>query len=119
MNAKRRAAAAGQAWRIYGETTRPGAPGLWTRARAVPAMVRDTLRGDYQGLGYGRLALLAFALVYLLSPLDAIPEFLPFIGVADDLGVALWVLATLVSAAGDYVTTHRRHHDVLQGEVVT
>ncbi|REE97564.1 YkvA family protein [Thermomonospora umbrina] len=119
MDRNRRAAAAGHAWQIYSETTRPGAPSLWARARAVPRMVRDIMRGDYKGLGRGRTALLVFGLIYILSPLDAVPEFLPFIGVADDLGVALWLLATLVTAAGDYVHWRHGHPDVIPGEVLT
>ncbi|SEG70843.1 Protein of unknown function [Thermomonospora echinospora] len=119
MDKSRRTAAAGQAWQIYRETQRPGAPGLWQRARAVPGMIRDAARGDYKGLGHGKLALLLFGVVYLLSPLDAIPEFLPFIGVADDLGVALWMLATLVSNAGDYVDWRQGRPGVVTGEVIT
>jgi uncharacterized membrane protein YkvA (DUF1232 family) len=119
MNKSRRAAAAGQAWHIYSETRRPGAPGLWRRTRAVPGMIRDAVRGDYKGLSHGRLALLLFGLVYVLSPLDAVPEFIPFIGVADDLGVTMWLLATLVSAAGDYVDWRHGRPGVVTGEVIT
>jgi len=117
MRVSRRVVAAGQAWRIYSETTRPGAPSLGARLRALPGMIRDVLRGEYRGLGRGRLALLAAGLVYLVSPLDAVPEFIPFLGVADDLGVALWMLGTLVSATGDYVHWRHGRPRVLTGEV--
>lgn len=118
MDKHRRAAAAGHAWQIYSETQRAGAPGLLARAKATPSMVRDAFRGDYKGLGTAKLALLIVGLVYIVSPLDAVPEFLPFIGVADDLGVAMWLLATLVSAAGDYVDWRRGRPSVVTGQVV-
>ncbi|WP_119731740.1 YkvA family protein [Thermomonospora amylolytica] len=119
MHRNRRMAAAGQAWRIYDETRRPGAPGLGERVRAVPGLLRDTARGDYRGLGHRRLALLLIALVYVLSPVDVLPEFLPLIGVADDLGVVMWAVATLVAATGDYIDWRRGRPGTIAGEVVT
>ncbi|WP_241661425.1 YkvA family protein [Thermomonospora catenispora] len=108
MRRKRRmAVAAGQAWRIYRETHRPGAPGLRERIEAVPGLLRDTVRGDYPGLGHRRLALLLLALVYVISPVDVLPEVLPLIGVADDLGVAMWAATTLIAAAGEYLHWRR------------
>lgn len=118
MDKRRRAAAAGHAWQIYSDTQRPGTPGLFARLKATPRMVRDTFRGDYKGLGTAKLALLVFGLVYIVSPIDAVPDFIPFIGVADDLGVAMWLLATLVAAAGEYVDWHRTRPDLVQGHVV-
>lgn len=118
MDKTRRAAAAGQAWEIYSETQRPGSPGLWTRVRALPRMLRAAFRGEYKGMGKPKLGLLVFGLIYILSPLDAVPEFLPFIGVADDLGVAMWMFATLVAASGDFVDWERGRPGVVPGSVI-
>ncbi|GAA1554513.1 hypothetical protein GCM10009678_41900 [Actinomadura kijaniata] len=119
MSKKRNAAAAGAAWEIYNETLKPGAPGLGERVRAVPRMVRGVLRGDYKGMSYGTLGLLALALVYIVSPIDAVPEVLPVVGVLDDTGVALWVLTMLVRSAGDFVVWERGGHPgAVPGEVV-
>ncbi|MFC9971733.1 YkvA family protein [Spirillospora sp. NPDC127200] len=119
MDKKRSAAAAGAAWEIYSETLKPDAPGLWERARAVPRMLKAVLRGEYKGLSYGTLGLLALGLVYIVSPIDAIPEVLPVVGVMDDTGVALWLAAALVRAAGDYVSWERGGRpSVVVGEVV-
>ncbi|MFA1546600.1 YkvA family protein [Actinomadura chokoriensis] len=107
MNKKRSAAAAGQAWQIYSETLQPGAPGLWTRVRAVPRMIKSVLRGEYKGLSFKMLGLLALGLVYIISPIDAIPDMIPIAGIADDAGLALWMAAALVKSAGDFVTWER------------
>ncbi|WP_131741506.1 YkvA family protein [Actinomadura roseirufa] len=107
MDRKRSAAAAGQAWQIYNETLQPGAPGLWERVRAVPRMVKAVLRGRYKGMSFGTLGMLVLGLVYIVSPIDAIPDVFPVVGIVDDTGMALWLLALLVKSAGDFVTWER------------
>lgn len=70
------------------------------RARALPRMLRA--RKAY-GLPATRMATWGFALVYLLSPVDVLPELLPVIGVTDDAGVLVWLLTSLSAAAGGYL----------------
>ncbi|WP_433475282.1 YkvA family protein [Spirillospora sp. CA-142024] len=119
MDRKRSAAAAGQAWQIYRETLEPEAPGLWERIRAVPRMLKSVLRGQYKGMSFGTLGLLALGLVYIISPIDAIPDVIPIAGLADDTGLALWLAAVLVKASGDFVTWERSGRPtVIVGEPV-
>ncbi|WP_242908315.1 YkvA family protein [Actinomadura terrae] len=119
MDRKRSAAAAGQAWQIYSETLQPDAPGLWERMRAVPRMLKAVLRGRYKGMSFGTLGLLALGLIYIVSPIDAIPDVFPIVGIVDDTGMALWLAAALVRAAGDFVTWERGGRPtVLVGEPV-
>lgn len=77
---------------------RPGSPGLRERAYAVPRLVRAALRGDYREVTTGHLALLAAAVLYILSPIDLVPEgLLNVIGLADDAVVLGWLVAALVN----------------------
>jgi uncharacterized membrane protein YkvA (DUF1232 family) len=107
VDRKRSAAAAGQAWQVYRETLEPGAPGFWERVRAVPRMLKSVLRGQYRGMSFGTLGLLALGLVYIISPIDAIPDVIPIAGIADDTGLALWLATVLVKSAGDFVMWER------------
>ncbi|UBU13380.1 YkvA family protein [Nonomuraea gerenzanensis] len=103
-----KAARAAAAWRTYREVTRPGSPKLTARLRAIPRMVGAVMRGQYAGLGKGKLAMLGLGVVYLISPIDVVPDFLMLIGVADDFGVFLWLMASLLGESGRYVE-HERH----------
>jgi uncharacterized membrane protein YkvA (DUF1232 family) len=76
------------------------------RARALPRLLRAGKQG-YDGLPKRRLALWGFALLYLVSPIDILPEVLPIIGVTDDAGVAVWLLTSVSAASGLYLRWER------------
>lgn len=101
-------------WRTYREVSKPGSPGLLTRIRAIPRMIGAVTRGQYAGMGKSKLALLAMGVVYIVSPIDVIPDFLLLVGVADDFGVFLWLMASLLGESGRYVDWERR---IIEGRV--
>jgi uncharacterized membrane protein YkvA (DUF1232 family) len=105
-----RRAAGRSAWGLYRETRRPGSPGLLRRTAATPRLVGSVLRREYPGLSRGRLLLFAvLAAVYIASPVDAIPDFIPVLGWTDDGAVALWFLTGIVRESGRYVEWESRY----------
>ncbi|GAA4580301.1 hypothetical protein GCM10023194_08290 [Planotetraspora phitsanulokensis] len=102
-----KAGRAAATWRAYQEVSQPGSPGLLTRLRALPRMIRGSMRGDFPGLSRGRLGMLGMAVLYIVSPIDAIPEFFIGIGIVDDFGVFLWLVTSLLGASGEYVQWER------------
>lgn len=50
-------------------------------------MLRDYKKGNYNDTPWRSVAGITFALLYILNPLDLVPDFIPFIGVLDDLTV--------------------------------
>lgn len=73
-----------------------GGPGLAARLGAMPRMIWATLRGRYDG--GGRLLLMALGIIYVISPIDALPElFLALIGLVDDLFVVSWVAGAFIA----------------------
>jgi uncharacterized membrane protein YkvA (DUF1232 family) len=80
---------------------------VFARARALPRLLRSGRKEGYTGLPKSRLALWGFALVYLISPIDILPEFLPIIGVTDDAGVAVWLLTSVSAASGLFLRWER------------
>lgn len=109
-----KAGRAAAAWRTYREVSKPGTPGLMLRLRAIPRMIGAVMRGQYAGMGKKKLALMAFGVVYMISPIDLVPDFLVLIGVVDDFGVFLWLLSSLLGESGRYVDWER---EVVQGRV--
>jgi len=50
------------------------------------------VRGDYRGISSQALVSVVAALLYFLSPVDLIPDWLPGVGLLDDLAVLAWVV---------------------------
>ena len=69
---------------------------LADRLGAMPRMVVATLRGRYDGLG--RIMAMAAATLYVVSPVDMVPEaFLLVLGLADDVIIVGWIAGALIS----------------------
>jgi uncharacterized membrane protein YkvA (DUF1232 family) len=114
----RRVAAMKAAWQAVRGTTRPGSPGVTARLRALPRMLSLGFAGRYPHLAKGRLALAVLALLYLVSPIDAVPElFVPILGLGDDALVAAWLAGVLLSETETFLDWERQQFGA-QGRVV-
>ena len=47
-------------------------------------MIRDYWKGEYRAVPWTSIAMAVGALVYFLSPVDLIPDFIPVVGYLDD-----------------------------------
>ena len=64
--------------------------------RGFVAGSRDVFRYIVSGKATKKeLAILIAAIVYFLSPIDLIPDYIPFVGIADDVAIATLVAAYL------------------------
>jgi uncharacterized membrane protein YkvA (DUF1232 family) len=48
------------------------------------SMVKDYLTGAYPDVSWWVITVIVFALLFVLSPIDLIPDFIPVIGLLDD-----------------------------------
>ncbi|SDF01676.1 YkvA family protein [Phytopseudomonas seleniipraecipitans] len=51
-------------------------------------------QGSYRAINPQALLAIVAGLLYFVSPLDAIPDFIPGLGLVDDLAVLAWVMKT-------------------------
>lgn len=51
------------------------------------AMLKDIKGGIYKNIPWFTIATIALALLYVLNPLDIIPDFIPGVGYIDDLAI--------------------------------
>ncbi|KEO74820.1 YkvA family protein [Anditalea andensis] len=54
-------------------------------------MVKAHINGTYQGLSSRSVGMIVLGLVYFITPVDLIPDFIPFIGYVDDMSVLIAV----------------------------
>jgi uncharacterized membrane protein YkvA (DUF1232 family) len=89
-----------------------GGPSLGMRLSALPRMLGATLRGRYDGKG--RVFAMILAALYIVSPVDFIPEmFLAFFGLADDAFIAVWLAGSLLSETERFLVWERRRAEHL------
>jgi Protein of unknown function (DUF1232) len=48
------------------------------------------------------------ALLYVISPIDLVPDFVPFLGLADDLVAVFAAAASMIAATRRYASEHPR-----------
>ena len=51
------------------------------------SLVADYWEGEYREVPHAMIAAIVFTLLYVLEPLDRIPDFIPMIGYADDYDI--------------------------------
>ena len=69
----------------------------------TPSMLRDLIKRKYRKTPWGTLAGGSLAILYILNPLDLVPDALPLIGVVDDTVIFGVFLALLSRDVKKYV----------------
>ena len=98
---------------------RPGTPGIGVRLTSLPRLVRATFRGDYAGTTRGRLIMLVGALLYVVSPVDLVPEMIvPILGLADDALVISWIGTALINETESFLSWEHDRDRTVRGHVI-
>jgi uncharacterized membrane protein YkvA (DUF1232 family) len=76
--------------------------GYLAKAKSMFGLVRDYWNGNYRQVPWKTIAAVVGALLYVLMPLDLIPDFIPVAGFLDDAGVIAACLALVSDDLVDY-----------------
>jgi uncharacterized membrane protein YkvA (DUF1232 family) len=108
------------ALRVLLETLRGGGPyGLAQRLGALPRLLLQAVRGGYRGWDRRRAAGVALGLLYVVSPVDLVPEaLLGIFGLADDALVAAWLAGSVLSEVDRFLDWEKARDRVVRGSVV-
>jgi uncharacterized membrane protein YkvA (DUF1232 family) len=94
-----------------------GGPSIGKRLAALPRMIKATARGEYDG-GL-RVALMTAATLYVVSPVDAVPEAaLLVFGLADDAVMITWLAGSVLSETERFLQWEKERDAILPGSVV-
>jgi uncharacterized membrane protein YkvA (DUF1232 family) len=94
-----------------------GGPSIGKRLAALPRMMKATARREYDG-GM-RVAMMAAATAYVVSPIDLIPEAaLLVFGLADDAVMITWLAGCVLSETERFLEWEQQRDAVLNGSVV-
>lgn len=65
--------------------------------RLLQALCLAYWRGEYRAVSTKTMLSVVAGLMYFLSPFDAVPDWIPGIGMLDDIAVLAWVMKSLES----------------------
>ena len=63
---------------------------LFDTAATLVRLVRRFVSGEYRAIGTGTIVAGLAVLLYVLSPIDLVPDFIPVVGFLDDLSLISW-----------------------------
>lgn len=66
---------------------------MWNDIKLMLSLITDFISGNYKEIPWNIIAAITGALVYFISPIDAIPDFIPVVGYMDDALVISLALA--------------------------
>lgn len=88
--------------------------GYWADIKTSFALIHDWYTGAYDKIPMRMIASLAAALLYFVSPLDLVPDWIPFAGLLDDAAV----LGAVFNLSAVDLNAYRRWKSRPQVEVV-
>ena len=86
---------------------------LFDVALTVARMVRSFVSGEYREVSSGTVVSGLAVLLYVLSPIDLVPDFIPVVGFLDDLSLVSW----FVGKFHGEITKYREWETTTRGQV--
>jgi uncharacterized membrane protein YkvA (DUF1232 family) len=66
---------------------------VWGRLQTMFDMLKAWAKGDYRQIPYRSLFMILLSVIYFVSPIDAIPDFLFGLGILDDTALLAFVIS--------------------------
>lgn len=77
---------------------------IWPYFQTMLRLIRAYYRGDYRAVTESTLVVIIAAIIYLVSPLDVIPDAIPALGFLDDATVLALALKRTREELDDFMT---------------
>jgi len=90
---------------------------FWEEIQLMFSLLKDYWNGDYREVSWGTIASIIVALLYILSPIDLIPDFIPVIGLADDAMVVALCLKLIYEDLEKYKKFKKNQEELLNKKV--
>ena len=73
------------------------------------SLLQDYWAREYTDVPWKLIAAIGFAVAYLVSPIDVIPDFIPFVGFVDDAAVFALVISAFQAELDEYKEWKKTH----------
>ena len=73
------------------------------RIKVMVRMTKAYVNGSYREIPWKSIVALTAALIYFVTPLDLVPDFIPVAGLLDDFTIIIWVYNSVKSQIDDFI----------------
>lgn len=67
----------------------------WSTMQMLFRMIKSAAAGEYTGIPTSTVVAAVAVTIYFLSPIDLIPDFIPMLGLLDDVALVAWFSTTI------------------------
>jgi uncharacterized membrane protein YkvA (DUF1232 family) len=92
------------------------ATGVWENFQQLFRMIKASTSGQYHGVEKKTLLGGIAVLIYLLTPIDLVPDFIPVIGMLDDAALLAWFLTSIKTELDHFVEWEKTKSEKKQEE---
>ncbi len=68
---------------------------VWESLQTLSRMIKAAVAGEYTGIPTSTLAGGIAVIIYFLSPIDFVPDFIPVLGLLDDAALLAWFMTSI------------------------
>ena len=68
---------------------------VWESLQTLSRLIKAAVAGEYTGIPTATIVGGIAVLLYFLSPIDLVPDFLPVIGLLDDVALLAWFMSSI------------------------
>ncbi|AHJ95904.1 hypothetical protein Hsw_0309 [Hymenobacter swuensis DY53] len=90
----------------------------WETLQTMLRLVRTSVSGEYTGLPTSTVVAAVAVTIYFLSPIDLIPDFIPVLGLLDDVALVAWFSTTIKEELDRFLEWEKTRPSVVEDAVV-
>jgi len=87
------------------------AKGAFSSLNTLVALIKAYSNGSYRGVSKQNMILIVAAILYFITPIDLVPDFIPLFGWLDDITIMSWVIKTVGDELAKFQNQEEQHHE--------
>jgi uncharacterized membrane protein YkvA (DUF1232 family) len=94
-------------------TNKGALDGVWAKMVLLFGVAKDYVNGDYTEIPKRSIVAILGGLIYFLSPIDIVPDFVPFLGFIDDIFILNLVYKQVINDLEKYKEWKDRQFQII------
>lgn len=95
---------------------------VWESMQVLSRMIKASVTGEYHGVPTSTIIGGVAVLLYFLTPIDFVPDFIPVLGLLDDVSLLAWFMTSIkeeMNKFGEWEASGSVSHNISQKQLAT